>query len=425
MYIKRSRRHFLGGVSTSLLAAPFIRLLNGEALADEGGPKRLVVFFSPNGTIHQHLWPEGTEQQFSFPEGSILEPLSDHKEDLIILKGLNLYNADNHEGGMAAMLTNGGGSGTETNNGSLDQLIAAQIGNGYRFPSLELGVQTSAWGGTVQTRMSYSGSGIFVTPDDSPNNVYQRMFGELLVGEVEATKRRQRRQLILDRSKEELQTLSTRLGTEERIKLEAHIASLHQLENTVNSVSQCSPTIAPDGLVTYNNDHFPLLTTAQMELAVTALACDMTRVVSLQLSHTVGPTVFSWLGIQEGHHSLSHAADSNVQQVEDFVQCERWYATQFATLLDLLKNQPDPENGGSLLDSTLVVWAQELGDGRMHTCTEVPFVLAGGNAFSTGRYLDLEGSNHCHLLISIAQAFDLELSTFGDPNAGSGPLGVL
>ena len=157
-----------------------------------------------------------------------------------------------------------------------------------------------------------------------------------------------------------------------------------------------------------------------MALGVSALSCDMTRVLTLQMSHTVGPTVFTWLGIQNGHHSLSHSADSNTADVMDYVACERWYAEQFATLLQMLKDTPDVENGGSLFDSTLVVWAQGLGDGRMHTCTDVPFVLAGGGAFTGGRFLQLQPTHHAHLLVSIAQAFGIGINTFGDPNAGTG-----
>ena len=111
MKLLTSRRKFLGGTCASLLAEPFLRLLASGAT-----PKRLVVFFSPNGTIPEYLWPEGTEHQFSFPSGSILEPLAPHQDDLIVLKGLQFYNADNHEGGMASMLTNGGGGSTQTGN---------------------------------------------------------------------------------------------------------------------------------------------------------------------------------------------------------------------------------------------------------------------------------------------------------------------
>ena len=415
----------MSGLGGSLLAAPFIRFLNGEAHASGIEPKRLFVFFSPNGTIHNHLWPTGTETQFSFSAGSILEPLAPHKDELIILGGLDFYNADNHEGGMAAMLTNNGGEGTATNNKSLDQIIAEHIGGSTRFPSLELGVQTSAWGGSSQTRMSYAGPGTYVTPDDNPSNVYQRMFGELLVGEEEASKRRTRRQKIVDIAKAELNTLHGRLGTEERIKLEAHTDALSQLENTIHAVPACSPSIEPTGMSSYANDDFPALTTAQIELAITALACDMTRVVSLQMSHTVGPPVFTWLGVNDGHHSLSHTADSNTAGVQDYVACERWFAEQFATVLQKLKDTPDPENGGSLLDSTLVVWAQELGDGRMHTCTDVPFILAGSDAFQKGRFLQLGSVYHSHLLVSIAQSFGVGIDTFGDPASGTGGLGEL
>ena len=76
--------------------------------------KRLVVFFSPNGTSHQYWRPTGTETNFQFDTGSILEPLEALKSDLLILDGIDFHNATNHEGGMAAMLTGGGGTNTMT-----------------------------------------------------------------------------------------------------------------------------------------------------------------------------------------------------------------------------------------------------------------------------------------------------------------------
>ena len=423
MPIKTSRRQFIHSLGASTLALPFVQHLQGTAHANEGGPKRLFIFFTPNGTIPQHIWPSGAQSNFQFASGSIWEPLDAYKQDLVFIKGLEFYNATNHEAGMEAMLTNNGGTGTTTNNQSLDQLVAAHLGAPTRFTSLELGVQTSAWGGSNQTRMSYAGPGIFVTPDDNPSNVYQRMFGELLVGTEEAAQRRGRRQSIVDITRSQLLDLRQRLGTEERIKLDAHTESLAQLENTIHAIPQCSPSEEPSGLVSYNNAHFPDIAQAQMDLAITALACDMTRVVSLQMSHTVGPPVFSWIGVHEGHHSLSHGADGTTA-AEEYVLCERWFSEQFATLIQKLKDQPDPE-GGSLFDSTLVVWAKELGDGRMHVCTDVPFVLGGGGAFSGGRYLDVGQEYHSKLLVSIAQAFGMELDTFGDPGSGSGGLGGL
>ena len=418
------RRSFLAGLGASLLASPFCSLLSGEARAGAVPARRLLIFFSPNGTIHEHWRPSGGEEDYSFPSGSILEPLTHLREHLLVLGGLDFHNGNNHEGGMAAMLTNGGGQNTPTQGKSIDQFIAAQLGGDTRFPSLELGVQTSAWGGNSQTRMCYAGPGTYVTPDDNPQNVWSRMF-EGLVGDASAAQLlRERRMSVLDLARQELQELHNRVGVEERLKLQAHMESLFSLEQSLGEVATCDVTDAPMGSGIYANENFPTLGTAQMDLAVTALACGMTNIATVQFSHTVGPTVFSWLGISEGHHSLSHAGDQDTTGVANFVATERWYAEQFAYLVEKMLATPDPETGGSLLDSTVVLWAKELGDGRLHTCEGVPFVIAGngGGAFRTGRYVDCGGQYHSRLLVSICQAMGLTNETFGDPAAGTGGL---
>ena len=134
-----SRRSFMKTIGASALLAPF---MGTRAWADDAAPLRLVVFFSPNGTIHQHWRPTGSENSFSFQPGSILEPLESIRDDVLILDGINFVTATNHEGGMGAMLTGGGASG-ETEGKSLDQYIASQLAPPTRFASLELGVQTS------------------------------------------------------------------------------------------------------------------------------------------------------------------------------------------------------------------------------------------------------------------------------------------
>ena len=412
MHVLNRRRLLKLGLA-SLVAAPFARLLSQPARADTGGAKRFLVLFSPNGTVHKHWRPTGSETSFSFGSGSILEPLAAHKDDLIVMDGLSFTGADNHEGGMAAMLTAQG----ET---SIDQHLARAIGGDSRFSSLELGVQTSAWGGTTQTRMSYLDGG-FVTPDDDPQNVWKRLFGD--VGDESQTARRQS---VLDLSRAEVNALRTDLGAQERILLDAHLAGLEAVERSLSGESTCESPTAPDlSGSEMNNDLFPEVAKAQLDLAVLALACGSTKVASVQLSHTVGPTVFTWLGESEGHHSLSHIDDSNQAGIESFVNRERWFAEQVAYVLDQLKAQIDPETGGSMLDSTVVLWAKELGDGREHVCTDVPWVLAGnaGGFFNTGRYLSLGDVPHDQVLTSICHAFGMEEAGFGA--YANGPLEAL
>lgn len=416
-----TRRGFVRSLGTSLLAAPFARLLTSPAHA-QGAPRarRLVIFSSPNGCIHHRWRPAGGERDFVLRPGSVLEPLEAWRDRLLIVDGLNFYTGNNHEGGQAAMLTNQGGAGTPTRGMSLDQVIAERIGAQDRFASLEFGVLTDIWGAGQQTRISYRGPGELVHPDADPRRAFARMFGDLAGGADRLARVRQLRRSILDLQTDALTDLHRRVGRAEQIKLQAHLAAVRTVEQSLFSDVSCGAPDAPDALAPDQNDNVPALLDAQIELAVTALACGMTKVSSVQLSHTVSPVVFSWAGNDEGHHSLSHADDSQADKVQAFVDAERWVAGRFAHLLQRLQQTPDPETGGTLLDDTIVMWAKEMGDPRLHVCEAVPFVLAG--AVDGGRYLRFDGDAHSKLLVSVARMFGIDLDTFGDPTTSTGGL---
>ena len=153
----------MASATAGLVAAPFIRVLNNRAYAQPmTGPKRLMVFFSPNGMVPQLGRPPTSGTNFQILDAQVLSPLRPHQEDLIVLDGLDFVTGNNHEGGMTAMLTNGYGS--STNGRSVDQVIAEHIGAEDRFPSLEFGVLTDSWGASIQTRMCYSANGQFTSP---------------------------------------------------------------------------------------------------------------------------------------------------------------------------------------------------------------------------------------------------------------------
>jgi hypothetical protein len=426
----QSRRHFLTSASAALLAAPFLNLLNGGGVTRAQGAaapaKRLLIFFSPNGTIPQLWRPAGGEDDYRFNADGMLTPLNDYRDDLLVLNGINFLTGNNHEGGMGAMLTNGNGAGSVSDGVSIDQFVAQRIGAEDRFNSMEFGVLTDPWGASIQTRMSYSGAGQYLHPDADPRSVFRRMFGGISQDEQARENVRLRRRSILDISLSELNGIRGRVGGIERRKLDRHLDSIRSLERSLfpENEGACQTPAAPGRM---NKDDFamvPQLARAQIDLAVTALACQMTKVATIQLSHTVSPVVFSWVGNTDGHHSLSHAADGDAVHIDQFREAERWCASQFAYIIDQLKATPNPEGDGSIFDDTVILWAKELGDSRLHVCESVPFVLAGpaGGAFRPGRYLDYGGVSHSKLLVSICQAFGLDVDTFGDPATGRGGL---
>lgn len=428
--MRLSRRGVLLGTGAGLLLAPFERLLRprparAQAVAG-GGCRRIIFFFSPNGTVHQHWRPAGQGGAVDFAPGSILEPLAAQRQRLIVLDGLNFeyVRGGSHEGGMEHMLTGGGAP-------SVDQYIAGQLGGASPFPSVELSVQTSAWGAGIQTRMSYDGTHGFVHPEDDPAAAFARLFGGVApqAGDQAGMEdpRAAGRRSVLDLVRGEVSALRRQLGQVERHKLDAHLEALRRVEQRIDGFSVplgCEAPAAPGVLAKDDNDNFPEVAALQMALLVRAAACDLAPVYSLQMSHTVSPTIFSWAGVGEGHHELSHKDDGNTAGVADFVAAERWVAGQFAALLDMLEQTPDPGGDGSLLDHSQVVWTKELGDARLHDFESVPFVLAGGGRFAPGRYLDCGGQPHQKLLVSLCEAMGLSNQTFGVDQV-SGPLGEL
>ncbi|PTL80638.1 DUF1552 domain-containing protein [Vitiosangium sp. GDMCC 1.1324] len=428
--IRIGRRQFSAGLGASLLATPLLNFLSGEAQAATPVAKRLIVFFTPNGTVHRYWRPSGSETDFTFPAGTILEPLNRHRANVLVCEGIDFVEVDNHEAGMANMLTGGGTAQSISGGLSVDQFIASKIGQGSRFQSLEFGVQTSLWGAARSTRMSYSAPGVFVSPEDNPRNAFQRLFGALGGDTASADKLLRRRKSVLDLVRGEMNDLSQRVGAEEKRKLEQHLEALRQTEKGLTepvALPGCPSATAPAAMEVFANANFPNVGRAQTDLMVSALTCGMTRVASLQWAHTVAPQVFTWEGEAESHHELSHKDDSNTTGLADFVKCERWFAEQFAYLLDALKARPDLEGGGTMLDSTLVVWAKELGDSRLHTCRSVPFVLAGGASsyLRFGRYLRFNGAPHQKLLTSVCHALGVTIDTFGDATKATGPLAGL
>ena len=96
----------------------------------------------------------------------------------------------------------------------------------------------------------------------------------------------------------------------------------------------------------------------------------------------------------------------------------QWYSQQFRLLLETLDGLDAPE-GGNLLESTLVLWISEFGDGWSHSLESLPVVLAGAARCATGSFRDLradEGVNpyttNC-LYTSVLQAFGESDESFG------------
>ena len=133
-----------------------------------------------------------------------------------------------------------------------------------------------------------------------------------------------------------------------------------------------------------------------------------------------------WINIGTGHHTLSHKDDSDTASQDELVQIDTWYAQQFAYLLQKLDAIPETD-GSTLLDNCLVLWVNELAKGNIHSHEPLPIVIAGkcGGAISTGRYTKYGSEQkHNNLLVAIANAMDVGITTFGNPAYCDGALSI-
>jgi hypothetical protein len=406
----------------------------------------LIIIFTPDGAMPAYWAPDvASDGSFELPSGSMLEPLERHKDKLILIDGLDIYNAPGtagcqHAFAMGAMLTNvaqssaytigNGGEGTDTDGMSVDQYIASIIGNQARFRSLELGVQTSVgsfYTDDVYTRMCYSAPGIPVVSDDNPANVYSRLFDSLSPDNRAVTARRKS---LLDIAYKDLKDLHYRLAPAERAKLDVHLQAIEDIERSWQSLDlACTAPGSPDIAEYESNSNFPDVLKAQIDLLVSAVACGMTNVASLQLSQSISYMVHTWLDQTTDWHSLSHQLSYGTgSAVSQYIEGQRFFMENVAYLLDRLESFPDPDiYDGTLLDSTIVLVCHELSDSVLHSFVKNQFILAGsaGGRWQTGKYHDIDGHNHSELLVSICQAMGIDIETFGDPDSGSGGLAVL
>jgi hypothetical protein len=235
---------------------------------------------------------------------------------------------------------------------------------------------------------------------------------------------------ILDDLQEDLNKVRNLVSAEDRQLLDEHTTFVREMEQELKvtnavDVGHAVPQLEPG--IKEENDNIPRISKLQIELLVSSFAADFARVATLQYTNSVGGARMRWLGVEEGHHELSHEPDTNEKVQEKLTRINEWYCEQLAYLAHRLAETPEPGGGGSLLDNTLLIWTNELGKGNSHTLDNIPFVLVGnGLGFRMGRSLKFKKVPHNRLLLSLAHGFGHDIKTFGNPDyCGDGPLSGL
>ncbi len=433
-----SRRQLLASLGAGAAATPLLPLFESESKAAKGDIARVVMMFSPNGTIRPNWLPTGGQSDFTL--SPILASLEPVRDQIVVLAGIRYPSGgagNNHMAGPSKFTTgtglldgdefpgggdasSGWGAGT-----SIDQTHAAMVGGETPFASLEFGVRVT--GSNVRHRLSYAGSNMPIPPENDPAAMFDRLFSEFGVDQAELARLRAERRSVLDVLSSQTGALQSKVGTSDVAKMEAHLEGIREIEKRLDldgaTGEHCEVpelTVPGDALATAA---YPEVSALQLELLTMAFACDLTRSATFLWSGSTSGQTFPWLDIGEGHHDLSHEGDGNEDAQQKLTDINTWYAEQFAAFVQMLGSIP--EGDGTMLDNTIVLWGNELSKGNSHQIDPIPLVMAGGRnlGINTGRFLSFDdGTIHNRVLVSILQAMGHDVDSYGELDSGSGPL---
>jgi hypothetical protein len=414
-------------------------------------------------------------------ENSVLEPLKGFAAQMLVLEGiarttgLMPYSAkDNgtrtyysgHDGYAPSAYTGAPvleqPSGNVPTGPSIDYVLGERLGDGTAVRSLQLGIG-SVRGIPDQVNLSYNASGAAQPAIEDPAAFYRQMFGSAgapsnggPIVDESASIRRAQDLSIVGALNDSAKRLSNRLAATEKTKLDDHLAALADIERRLSGQD-------PNGSVKYppvvcDSPTMPAQTTGSLQEATAAhfdvltqaFACDRTRFVVADWGIDRG-TVEVLPDVKDLHgevaHQLEESGGDPSQNIPpttkamtdlaklNMAKLQRWYAQQLASLMTRMAQTPDGD--GSLLDNTLIIWSSDFGE-NVHGGLNVPHILLGGaqKKLRMGRYINFAPAAghpanngdipvyqpHNRLLVSVLQAFGLDLDQFGsDQYSGTLP----
>jgi hypothetical protein len=393
-------------------------------------PRRLAFLYVPNG-VNMGAWrPEKTGTDYALT--SILEPLANVRDDMLVISGLtcdkaraNGDGAGDHARSLSAFLT--ARQARKTHGAdiyvgtSIDQVAAEKVGAQTRFASLEIGCEPARQSGDCDSGYScaYSSSMAWKTPTQplgkeiDPRQVFERLFGS---GETDVTAERKKyRQSVLDFVLNDANRLRSRMGQTDKRKMDEYLSAIRELELRItrheDNAKQFKPEMAqPSGIPDDYAEHIRLLG----DLMVLAFQSDSTRICTFVLANEGSNRNYRLIDVPEGHHDLSHHGNDEAK-LEKIRQINRFHTTQLAYVLEKLK--AIPEGDGTLLDNCMIVYGSGIGDGNRHNHDDLPILLAGrgGGTITPGRHVEVPSETPlANLYLSMLDRVDATIDHHGD-----------
>ncbi|MEM1416707.1 MAG: DUF1552 domain-containing protein [Myxococcota bacterium] len=372
-HTQKSRRRFLkllgsAGASAAMVrAAPLVGglMATRQARAQGGAVKRAVFVYTPDGAPRGLWLPDGSRLRAATMAYEGLQSVCAFREVEVVASGHG-----NARKCLGELRWN-----SDWTSDTFDQQIATVLGGSTPFTSYVLGVQTNSSSDAVSRR-----AGSAVPAQDNPAEAYSQLFGGAPpVGEASDFLAQRRR--VMDVNRAALAELGGRLGGFEQRLLDEHGAALSELEDrliasTMGTPAEgCSePAWNAGGYATNGSTDVPFLHTAELQsdVAVAAMKCGITNVLTLQLGWHQAVWYAHDTDYRGDHHGSCHSAPA-----EDNAEMTNYLSRCVAYLIRRLMEEDDPAVPGTkMIDNTVVVQVTDMGDGQDHSGAAGPNLIA-------------------------------------------------
>jgi hypothetical protein len=455
--LRVSRRFALqgavGGIGVSLWLPILDAMCNdhGTAFAQgEALPTSFGIFFWGNGFEPGASLASGSGASWTLP--STLQAFGELKNDMTLVSGLDMMDAQFKGHGWGVMYVLAGGDGTmcsvtsdirvgaenasaTQHQPTLDQTIADAIHTNQPFKSIETGVlpHKGINMGTVGGNLAHRGPNDFLPPERDPVKLFNKIFKDVMPGTggtggtgaggstgLPSDISNKLRRSVLDAVLEDANRLKTIVGSADAKRIDAHMDSIHTIElaipadgtggtgmggmgGTGSSTNSCVVPAAPmtSADMTAKSKAFNRLITA-------ALACNLTRVFSHLWSGPRDDNTYPTINVNVAHHDLTHEGRKS-----EHTQIERYIMEQYADLAQVMKDTP--MGAGSVLDQTLIYGISEVSEPQWHVHDDYRIILMGhaGGQLPGNQHLRLSGRKVTELMLTMQQVMGLEVSTYG------------
>ncbi len=422
------RRTVLRGLGASI-ALPLLEAMIPAATAiaqtAAAAKPRVGFIYFPHGAVMSKWTPTKVGADFDLPP--ILQPLKDFQHYLTVVSELENFPAIAEPvhavtPGTWLSCVHPRISQDPWGGVTIDQMMAKLISQDTPMPSLEVATEEEGGEGACDRNYgcSFGKTISFSTPntplpmEHNPRKLFQRLFGQ---GDTPAER------VILTRENTSMLDMVTRdaaalrktLGARDQSALDGYLESVREIERRTQKLQSgkndslaLPPT--PAGIPDRFDEHIRLM----FDIIHLAWRANLTRVTSFMMAAEVSNQPYSFIGIPDAFHPLSHH-QNNPQKLDRLAKLQAYNTQLFAEFVKKLSETQDGEN--NMLQNSMLLFGSNMSDSNLHNHYPLPTALVGGAAGKLKGNLHIkypEKTKLANLHLALMEKAGIDMDKIGD-----------